>query len=207
MVAPHTIKEHMEVVGSDGVHVGTVDHMEGADEMKLTKGDEEAGGEHHFIPLAWVDHVDRRCTSSSQAPRPRRAGKRTRTDWPSISPPSGTIAGGGGLFARQSRLREQRVVGAAADIVDARIDDAVAHDLDQHRRVELPAVELAEHHREVGALRIPGGLEIRAELDLRRAVMAADRELPAAVRRASASLSSAIFAASPCDACFSDRPQ
>ena len=25
MVAPTTIKEHMEVLGSDGVHVGTVD--------------------------------------------------------------------------------------------------------------------------------------------------------------------------------------
>ena len=58
MVAPHTIKEHMEIVGSDGVHVGTVDHMEGADEMKLTAGDAAAEGEHHFIPLAWVDHVD-----------------------------------------------------------------------------------------------------------------------------------------------------
>ena len=60
MVAPHTIKEHMEVVGSDSVHVGTVDHMEGADEIKLTASDEEAEGEHHFIPLAWVDHVDRK---------------------------------------------------------------------------------------------------------------------------------------------------
>jgi hypothetical protein len=60
MVAPHTIKEHMEVVGSDGVHVGTVDHMEGADEIKLTASDEGADGEHHFIPLAWVDHVDKK---------------------------------------------------------------------------------------------------------------------------------------------------
>jgi hypothetical protein len=58
MVQPHLIHEHMEVVGCDGVHVGTVDHMEGADQMKLTKTDEAAGGEHHFIPLAWVDHVD-----------------------------------------------------------------------------------------------------------------------------------------------------
>jgi hypothetical protein len=58
MVAPMMIKEHMEVVGSDGVHVGTVDHMEGADQVQLTKDDEDAGGEHHFIPLAWVDHVD-----------------------------------------------------------------------------------------------------------------------------------------------------
>jgi hypothetical protein len=26
--------------------------------MKLTKTDSDADGEHHFIPLAWVDHVD-----------------------------------------------------------------------------------------------------------------------------------------------------
>jgi hypothetical protein len=60
MVAPMTIKEHMEVLGSDGVHVGTVDHLEGRDQVKLTKDDPDAGGEHHFIPLAWVDHVDER---------------------------------------------------------------------------------------------------------------------------------------------------
>jgi len=48
----------MEVVGSDGIHVGTVDHMDGADQVKLTKSDQAAGGEHHFIPLAWVERVD-----------------------------------------------------------------------------------------------------------------------------------------------------
>jgi hypothetical protein len=58
MVAPVMIKEHMEVIGSDGVHVGTVDHLEGRDVVKLTKDDPDAGDEHHFIPLAWVDHVD-----------------------------------------------------------------------------------------------------------------------------------------------------
>jgi hypothetical protein len=58
MVAPVMIKEHMEVLGSDGVHVGTVDHLEGRDQVKLTKDDPDAGGEHHFIPLAWVDRVD-----------------------------------------------------------------------------------------------------------------------------------------------------
>ena len=58
MVAPAMIKEQMEVLGSDGVHVGTVDHLEGRDLVKLTKDDPDAGGEHHFIPLAWVDHVD-----------------------------------------------------------------------------------------------------------------------------------------------------
>ena len=58
MVAQTQIKEHMEVVGSDGVHVGTVDHLEGRDQVKLTKTDANAGGEHHYIPLAWVDHVE-----------------------------------------------------------------------------------------------------------------------------------------------------
>ena len=58
MVTPVMIKEHMEVVGSDGVHVGTVDHMEGADQVKLTRDDQDAGGEHHFIPLAWGEHVE-----------------------------------------------------------------------------------------------------------------------------------------------------
>lgn len=52
------IKEHMEVIGSDGEHVGTVDHMEGQDRIKLTKGDSQAGGQHHFIPVDWIDHVD-----------------------------------------------------------------------------------------------------------------------------------------------------
>jgi hypothetical protein len=58
MVAPTMIKEHMEVLGADGVHVGTVDQLEGRDQVKLTKDDPDAGGEHHFIPLAWVDRVD-----------------------------------------------------------------------------------------------------------------------------------------------------
>ena len=32
------IREHMEVIGADGVHVGTVDKVEG-DRIKLTKAD------------------------------------------------------------------------------------------------------------------------------------------------------------------------
>jgi Uncharacterized protein conserved in bacteria (DUF2171) len=39
MVAPMMIKEHMEVLGADGVHVGTVDQLEGRDQVKLTKDD------------------------------------------------------------------------------------------------------------------------------------------------------------------------
>jgi hypothetical protein len=43
MVAPVMIKEHMEVLGSDDVHVGTVDHLEGRDLVKLTKDDPTSG--------------------------------------------------------------------------------------------------------------------------------------------------------------------
>ncbi len=50
------IAEHMEVVGSDGEHVGTVDGVEG-EQIKLTKTDEDAGGEHHYIPLTAVSQV------------------------------------------------------------------------------------------------------------------------------------------------------
>ncbi len=52
------IREHMEVLGSDGKHIGTVDHLEGTDRVKLAKGDTSAQGKHHFIPVAWIDHVD-----------------------------------------------------------------------------------------------------------------------------------------------------
>ena len=51
------IKEHMEVIASDGQTVGTVDHMEGSDRIKLTR-QSSGHGHHHIIPLAWVDHVD-----------------------------------------------------------------------------------------------------------------------------------------------------
>jgi hypothetical protein len=58
MLNTNQIREHMEVLGSDGVHVGTVDHMEGASQIKLTKSDPVSEGTHHFVPVDWVDHVD-----------------------------------------------------------------------------------------------------------------------------------------------------
>ncbi len=51
------IREHMEVVGSDGQHVGTVDKVEG-DRIKLTKNDPQAGGQHHYISLDTVESVE-----------------------------------------------------------------------------------------------------------------------------------------------------
>ncbi|HYD18728.1 MAG TPA: DUF2171 domain-containing protein [Patescibacteria group bacterium] len=52
------ITPHMEVKSSDGMHVGTVDHMEGQDKIKLTKSDTASGGQHHYIPVDWIDHID-----------------------------------------------------------------------------------------------------------------------------------------------------
>ena len=53
------IAEHMQVLGSDGVKVGTVDHLDAGDRIKLTKND-SSDGQHHFIPLSWVARVDGR---------------------------------------------------------------------------------------------------------------------------------------------------
>ena len=51
------IKEHMDIVGSDGQHVGTVDKVEGQ-RIKLTKSDRAAQGEHHYIHVDSVASVD-----------------------------------------------------------------------------------------------------------------------------------------------------
>jgi hypothetical protein len=40
------IREHMEVIGADGVHVGTVDKVEGT-RIKLTKPDSGSHSRHH----------------------------------------------------------------------------------------------------------------------------------------------------------------
>lgn len=54
------IKEHMEVIGADGVHVGTVDKVEGG-RIKLTKKDSGEGshkGHHHFIDKGFIAGVE-----------------------------------------------------------------------------------------------------------------------------------------------------
>ena len=50
------IKDHMKVIASCGKTVGVVDHLEGA-AIKLTKND-SPDGQHHFIPVGWVERVD-----------------------------------------------------------------------------------------------------------------------------------------------------
>ena len=54
------IKEHMEVIGADGVHVGTVDHVDG-DRIKLTRKDSGEGaheGHHHYISQGLIATVE-----------------------------------------------------------------------------------------------------------------------------------------------------
>ncbi len=54
------IKEHMEVIGADGVHIGTVDRVENG-RIKLTKADSGEGkhkGHHHYVDGALIADVE-----------------------------------------------------------------------------------------------------------------------------------------------------
>jgi hypothetical protein len=60
MADASAIRDHMEVIGADGVHIGTVDGVEG-NRIKLTKPDSGMGshaGHHHYIPIALVAEVE-----------------------------------------------------------------------------------------------------------------------------------------------------
>ena len=57
MVDLSLLRESLEVVGSDGGHVGRVDHVHG-DQIELAKLDLGSGFTHHLIPVSWVRHVD-----------------------------------------------------------------------------------------------------------------------------------------------------
>lgn len=66
MADTSNIREHMEVIGADGVHLGTVDKVEG-DRIKLTKKDSGAeiegaegahSGHHHYISTGLVAEVE-----------------------------------------------------------------------------------------------------------------------------------------------------
>ena len=50
------IKKDAEVIGADGVHVGTVDHVSG-DRLKLTKKD-SVDGHHHYIDGGLIADIE-----------------------------------------------------------------------------------------------------------------------------------------------------
>lgn len=65
MADTSNIREHMEVIGADGVHVGTVDRVEEG-RIKLIKADSGAeiegvadgGRHHHYIPAGLIAEVE-----------------------------------------------------------------------------------------------------------------------------------------------------
>ena len=60
MVDLSQIREHMEVIGADGVHLGTVDKVEG-DRIKLTKKDSGTHGHeghHHYVSRGLVADIE-----------------------------------------------------------------------------------------------------------------------------------------------------
>ena len=58
MTVLSNIKEHMELIGADGVHLGTVDKVEG-DRIKLTKADSGSHSDHHhYLSRGLVAEVE-----------------------------------------------------------------------------------------------------------------------------------------------------
>lgn len=60
MSVTEQIREGMEVIGADGVHVGTVDGIEGH-RIKLTRADSGSGsheGHHHFLSAGLIAGVE-----------------------------------------------------------------------------------------------------------------------------------------------------
>lgn len=93
------ISEHDEVVGSDGQHVGKVDHVRG-DRIKLTKNDQAAGGHHHTIPSSWIESVDgNKVTISKTADEAKRAWREEQDD-------GDGGRGGRGLFGGSGNERD-----------------------------------------------------------------------------------------------------
>ena len=56
MVDLSQIKEHADVIGADGVHVGTVDHVQGH-RIKLTKND-TGDKRHHYISTGLIAELE-----------------------------------------------------------------------------------------------------------------------------------------------------
>lgn len=59
MADPTGIRERMEIIGADGVHLGTVAGIEG-DRIRLTRRDSGSGheGHHHYLPLGLVAEIE-----------------------------------------------------------------------------------------------------------------------------------------------------
>ena len=68
------IAEHMEVLGSDGQHVGTVDKVKGQ-RIKLTRDDPASGGDHHYL------HIDMVASVTEKAVHLTRTAAEAKDEW------------------------------------------------------------------------------------------------------------------------------
>ena len=82
------VTEHQEVIGSDGEHIGTVDHIRG-DRILLTKSDSAANGRHHSIPSSWIVSVEDKVSVNKTADQARQHWRDEERN------------SGGGLFGRE----------------------------------------------------------------------------------------------------------
>jgi hypothetical protein len=74
MIDTSKIQEHMPVVGSDGGHVGTIDHLEDQ-RLKLTRTDPDANGKHHYI------HIDSIASIENGEVRLNRTAAEAKDEW------------------------------------------------------------------------------------------------------------------------------
>jgi hypothetical protein len=88
MIDTSKIREHMEIIGSDGQHVGTVDRVEG-NRIKLAKSDPAAQGQHQYLPLDSVVSVE------GNAIRLRQTAQEVKRQWQGGAGAPGKSAGGG----------------------------------------------------------------------------------------------------------------
>ncbi len=75
-IKPHLMvhaKGQGSMQGAKGVHVGTVDHLDGQRWIKLAKND-STDGKHHWIPVEWVDSVDDKAVYLKKSAEEFRAG-------------------------------------------------------------------------------------------------------------------------------------
>ena len=74
MIDTSKIQEHMPVVGFDGGHVGTIDHLEDQ-RLKLTRTDPDADGKHHYI------HIDSIASIENGEVRLNRTAAEAKDEW------------------------------------------------------------------------------------------------------------------------------
>lgn len=76
MIDPTQIRDHVPVVSINGDPLGTVDHLDAKNTIKLAMDEK---GQHHWIPLSWVTEVDQQV----HVDRPR---ERAMREWLTTDP-------------------------------------------------------------------------------------------------------------------------